>query len=641
MLLPDDVDVLIIGSGPTGLMLANCFNQSTVKYRIVEKKNAIVLTGQADGLKCLIMQIFDSLGISNLVDAGACQVNEIAFWDPDESGVISRSSIMPDIVPGLKVIREVSLNQGKVEQLLLENIQGARSLEVDYGKVPSDIYINETALSDHKEYPFIVMLDSVHDSPTIPLRGSGKPNELKLDPAAGIREAVRAKYVVACDGAHSWMRKRFAIPFDGDQTDSLWGVLDIIPKTDFPDIRKNCVIRSVRHGNMMLIPRENRLVRFYVQLLHANADQDRAAIKSAYSVDALLKAAQRVLSPYELTYDHCDWWSVYQVGQRVSKKYSIHDRLFLAGDAVPTYKYLTPDTHSPKAGQGMNTGIQDAYNLGWKLLATLQRTVHPKILSTYESERRPVAEELISFDMSYAQSWAKQAMIPDSNVCANGMTKFQAMYMRNMTYTTSLLIKYPPSTLVVDSTSSTALQKADGLIPGMRLPDFQVLNQADAVPSQIHKILKSDGRFRVLVFAGDITLASQAARLQELAAGLSSAHSFVHAYRSASAGIDSRIEIITIHASARSEVELQELPAILHPWNENLGWDYWKVYADDRDIHGNHGKAYQECGIDKNQGSLVVIRPDGYVGTIAELTDLDMVNRYFAGFMVPFEQRRG
>lgn len=85
---------------------------------------------------------------------------------------------------------------------------------------------------------------------------------------------------------------------------------------------------------MMLIPRENRLVRFYVQLLHANSDKDRAAVKSAYSVGALLMAAQRVLSPYELTYDHCDWWSVYQVGQRVSKKYSIHDRLFLAGDAV-------------------------------------------------------------------------------------------------------------------------------------------------------------------------------------------------------------------------------------------------------------------------------------------------------------------
>lgn len=94
------------------LMLANCFNQSTIKYRIVEKKSAIVPTGQADGLKILTMQIFDSLGISNLVDAGACQVDEVAFWDPNESGEICRSSIVPDTVPGLKAVREVSLNQG-------------------------------------------------------------------------------------------------------------------------------------------------------------------------------------------------------------------------------------------------------------------------------------------------------------------------------------------------------------------------------------------------------------------------------------------------------------------------------------------------------------------------------------------------
>lgn len=223
-------------------------------------------------------------------------------------------------------------------------------------------------------------------------------------------------------------------------------------------------------------------------------------------------------------------------------------------------------------------------------------------------------------------------MTSDRDVCPNGLTKFQAMYMQNMAYTTSLLIKYPPSELVIDPTSSATLQKANRLTPGMRLPDFQILNQADGVPSRIHKVLKSDGRFRVLIFPGDITVALQAARLQELAAGFSSAQSFVHAY--------GRIEIVTIHAAARSGVELQELPAVLHPWSEELGWDYWKVYADDRDIHGDHGEAYQKCGIDRNEGCLVVIRPDGYVGMIAELTDLDTVNRYFAGFMVPVEQRR-
>lgn len=94
------------------LMLANCFNHSDVKVRILEKKGAIVSAGQADSLKCLTMQIFDSLGVYNLVDEGACQFDEVVFWDPSDNGGIYRSGIVPDKVPGLKAVREVSLNQG-------------------------------------------------------------------------------------------------------------------------------------------------------------------------------------------------------------------------------------------------------------------------------------------------------------------------------------------------------------------------------------------------------------------------------------------------------------------------------------------------------------------------------------------------
>ena len=93
-------------------MLANCFNHTSIKYRIVEKKGSIVPAGQADSLKYLTMQIFHSLGISSLEDEGACQIDEVVFWDPNESGQISRSSIVPDMVPGLKAVREVTLNQG-------------------------------------------------------------------------------------------------------------------------------------------------------------------------------------------------------------------------------------------------------------------------------------------------------------------------------------------------------------------------------------------------------------------------------------------------------------------------------------------------------------------------------------------------
>ena len=226
------------------LMLANCFNHSNVKYRIVEKKGAVVPAGQADSLKCLTMQIFDSLGITNLVDEGACQLDEVVFWDPNDGGDIYRSGIVPDKVPGLKAIREVSLNQGtnqskflldqnrnidififkgKIESLLLDNIRKYRDLEVEYSKVPSDIYINEKVLGDPDEYPFVVMLHPVDNSPAEPLKGVGDPTKIALASVSGTRESVRARYVIACDGAHSWTRKRFTIPFDGDQTDSLWG----------------------------------------------------------------------------------------------------------------------------------------------------------------------------------------------------------------------------------------------------------------------------------------------------------------------------------------------------------------------------------------------------------------------------------
>ena len=299
----------------------------------------------------------------------------------------------------------------------------------------------------------------------------------------------------------------------------------------------------------------------------------------------------------------------------------------------------------------------------------MQKTMHPKILSTYESERRPVAQELINFDRGYAQSWAKSAAtseasnskgltsngtnlhgaisnngtsdggIPEDTNSDSKKVSFQSMYMQNMVYTTGILIHYHPSDLVLGtrgpSDGPKAVQFEEGLTPGMRLPDFQMLNQSDAVPTQIHKIMKTDGRFRVLVFAGDLTQESQRARIGDLAANLTSEKSFINVYKPASRNISAPIEIITIHSSPRTRVELQELPEVLHPWSEELGWDYWKVFADDQDIHGEHGEAYRKCAIDETKGALVVVRPDGYVGMVAELTNLDSVNAYFSGFMIP------
>jgi len=122
---------------------------------------------------------------------------------------------------------------------------------------------------------------------------------------------------------------------EGEQTDYIWGVLDIMPITNLPDIRLRCAIHSADSGSVMIIPRENKLVRFYIQLNEMNRTGHHVD-RSQITPEIILKAAQKIMSPYKLAYDYCDWWTAYQIGQRVGNKFSLDDRVFLAGDAVHT-----------------------------------------------------------------------------------------------------------------------------------------------------------------------------------------------------------------------------------------------------------------------------------------------------------------
>ncbi|KAI9798955.1 MAG: hypothetical protein M1833_004308 [Piccolia ochrophora] len=433
------------------------------------------------------------------------------------------------------------------------------------------------------------------------------------------------------------------------------GVLDVIPKTNFPDIRKACFVHSAESGNMLMIPREERLVRFYVPLQDATSESQSKFIKQNYSAEYILDAARKILSPFKLEYNYCDWWSAYQIGQRVADCYSLYNRVFLAGDAVPWIEEkarpenLRPtqnrvvtehfaDTHSPKVGQGMNISIQDTYNLGWKLVECLQWKAHRSLLSTYESERRPVAQDLINFDQTYSKLWGTSLDAKASQVTEERITPLQAMFQRHVEFTTGLTTRYASNLIVWDQAPNDSMtprnstvQLAKNLVVGMRMPDFQVVNQSDAVPCQIHGLLKFDGHFRILVFAGDVAHAEGASRLRVFSDRWSALASSTSRMSSQDALLDSHIEVITIHAADRAKVEFQDFPDILHPWHEDRGWDYWKIYADGRDIFGNHGEAYTTCGINTACGCIVVVRPDGYIALIGSLEDVERINSFFAG----------
>jgi len=135
----------------------------------------------------------------------------------------------------------------------------------------------------------------------------------KSQQRAGTSETVHAKYVIGCDGARSWTRRALGFELQGEATDFIWGVMDIVPITDFPDIRMRCAIHSAETGSLMVIPRENGLVRLYIQLKEVAPDASGRADRSKITPDLIFGAAQKILQPYNIDYEYCDWWTAYQV----------------------------------------------------------------------------------------------------------------------------------------------------------------------------------------------------------------------------------------------------------------------------------------------------------------------------------------
>ena len=222
-------------------------------------------------------------------------------------------------------------------------------------------------------------------------------------------ETVKARYVVGCDGARSTVRKSIGRELHGDSANHAWGVMDVLAVTDFPDIRFKALIQSANDGSIIIIPREGGyMVRLYVEL--DKLDIGERVANRNITADEVIAKAQRIFKPHTLDVKEVAWWSVYEIGQRLTDKFddvpeaeiaTRLPRVFIAGDAC--------HTHSPKAGQGMNVSMQDAFNLGWKLAAVLRKRSAPSLLHTYSAERQAMAKELIDFDREWAAILAPPA----------------------------------------------------------------------------------------------------------------------------------------------------------------------------------------------------------------------------------------
>lgn len=334
-------------AGPAGLFLEVLlarYGLTDSSLLCIDSKPTALKSGQADGLQPRTLEVLGSLGLVEEILTQGCQMWEVAFWNPKQASVsngdtngeiqgIERTSIVPDVAVAARFPHEVTIHQGRIERILEDDLKRYSARGVQRSSRLTKVLIDEAGDPD---FPVLAEIES----------------------PSGVR-TVRTKHLVGADGAHSLVRRSMGLKLQGETSDFIWGVVDLIVDTDFPDIRRRCAIHS-DNGSVMVIPRERIATGEYLTRLYVHVQEEvkpdsdivaeegiegvrkseARARREKITMESILEQAQEVLKPYyikPISADAVDWWAAYQIGQRVSERFVQQDskgvnRVFIVGD---------------------------------------------------------------------------------------------------------------------------------------------------------------------------------------------------------------------------------------------------------------------------------------------------------------------
>ena len=618
--LPDVVDVLIVGSGPAGMVAAAQLAQyPDVNTRIIEKRDGRLVIGQADGIQARSVETFQAFGFAEEIMREGYHITEMAFWnpDPDNPGHIIRTGRPKDDETGVSEFPHLIVNQARVLDYFAQFArQSPARIEPDYGIEFVDLTVEDPATAADPKHPVSVIV------------------RYTAGERAGQQRTIRAGFVSGRDGGRSGVRAAIGRTMSGGQANHAWGGMDVLANTDFPDIRTKCAISS-KHGNILLIPREGgHLFRMYVDLGEVPADDARKVRQT--SIEEIIAKANAILTPYSLDVKNVAWHSVYEVGHRLTDAFDDTDditpgspcpRVFITGDAC--------HTHSAKAGQGMNVSMQDGFNIAWKLGQVASGRSSEELLRTYSAERQVTAKNLIDFDKEWSTLMATpQDELPDK-------AYLEEFYVKTAEFPAGFMTEYTES-MITATTENQEL--ATGFPVGKRFKSAMVNRVCDAYPLHLGHEAKADGRWRVYVFADRAAPAPAV----EAAAGVDEAAvtgvpalaewfesdpaSPLVAYRRTGEDIDALVELNVIYQQPHTEFDFTDVPQVFRPYIGKFGLEYLeKIYAalPDDDI-------FETRGISRD-GAVVIVRPDQYVSGVFPLDAREEIGKFFAGVFLPEE----
>ncbi|MFI9271226.1 FAD-dependent monooxygenase [Kitasatospora sp. NPDC052896] len=529
------VDVLVVGAGPVGLTAAAELRRHGVECRIVDRLAVPEPYAKAIGVLPRTLEAWDAMGLARrALDNAVPHLGQLVFIDGK---------------PGPRV--ELTLPP-----------------EIPYPFATLPQYATERLLTEH-----LARFGTEVERPTELRSVEIRPDEVEavLAHADGRIERLHARYVVGCDGAHSTVRKAAGLTFEGNAFPEQYMISDVELDWDLPAGYSMRAVNLDANGavdDMLVCIPMPGVRRYCLSMLRpcaqAGGEDDSSApdgMRDGRGPDlGEIQAVLDRLSPEPTTASTLRWSSTFRISHRLVDRYR-NGRLFVAGDAA--------HIHPPIGGQGLNTGVQDAYNLAWKLALTIRGMATDDVLESYHAERHPVAQEVVDRTVRHARTSSHaRTGLGNNGDDAEMMLRRQAQ----------LLVSYPDSPLIQP-------QAADGIpaagpAPGDRAPDCRgLLSDLATYRRRLFDLLRTP-RHVLLLFAGPEHVSGDgAARLEACAA---EAHRAAHG-------------LLDAYLVTAAEVPEDARPVGLRPPRV-------------RDAAGEFRAAYAP-----RDGEALLIRPDGYL----------------------------
>jgi 2-polyprenyl-6-methoxyphenol hydroxylase-like FAD-dependent oxidoreductase len=428
---PGTAQVLIVGAGPSGLMMAAQLLRYGIQPVVIDSRQGPTHQSKALAVQARSLEIYRQLGFIDTVISGGRQAKGVNFhFDGEEQATFVTNNIGANITPFPFVhIYEQSKNERALLGYLTQH--------------SCPVYWNTTLISLQQ------------GTGVVAVTLNNQEQEYSLI----------CNWLIGADGAHSAVRKSLQIPFIGDTYPHQFYLADLIltQDSDFMNMHLS------QKGFVAFFPMSEKNAYRVVGNLDAQLSR-----KEDLTLDDVLPSLQKIIRK-PLNVVQCNWFTTYRLHHRMAEKFS-QGRCYLIGDAA--------HIHSPVGGQGMNTGLQDAYNLSWKLAGVINKRLKPTILSTYAAERMPVAKQLLkttdrAFNIIMSGSvWAglfKKFLLPVLLKQAWQSDKLKLEFFKRISQTG---ISYAHSPLSLHLSQLKAIRAGDRL-PYLKIFDEKKLQETD------------------------------------------------------------------------------------------------------------------------------------------------------------------